>query len=123
MISHIALWVYKLWPKASICVKLIIAESAIAGFRVLKTWLEDSTSEFKKNPLKFVNVFKIVVIRDTSLNVKGKILKISYINKDEIAKANGMFLVYWEPTSKISTNLMLIIRITNKKSTVIAPTN
>lgn len=73
--------------------------------------------------MKFVNVFKIVVIRDTSLNVKGKILKISYINKDEIAKANGMFLVYWEPTSKISTNLMLIIRITNKKSTVIAPTN
>lgn len=52
MISHIALWVYKLWPKASICVKLIIAESAIAGFRVLKTWLEDSTSEFKKKSVE-----------------------------------------------------------------------
>jgi len=39
-----------------------------------------------------------------------------------MAIAKGKFLVYWLPVSRISVNLILIIIITNKNKTAIAPT-
>ena len=44
------------------------------------------------------------------------------MNKEPIAKAKGKFLVYWFPVSNISVSLILIIIITNKNNTAIAPT-
>ena len=38
-----------------------------------------------------------------------------------IPMAIGRFLVYWDPTSKISDSLILINMTTNKNKTVIAP--
>ena len=61
------------------------------------------------------------MVLDTLLKLKGIIVYISYINNKPIDKAKGKFLVYWDPVSKISVNFILIIIITNKNSTAIAP--
>ena len=53
--------------------------------------------------------------------MKGRIVYISYINKEPIANSKVKFLVYLEPVSRISVNLILSIIITNKNRTAIAP--
>src|SRR5216683_3007804 len=74
------------------------------------------------NKLKLVIVSKIKFKPDTLLKLNGKILNNSNMNNEATTKAKGKFLVYCFPVSIISVNDILIIIITNKNNTVIAPT-
>src|SRR6267154_1367371 len=76
--------------------------------------------------LKIINniaaYIKIKFKPDTLLKLNGKILNNSNMNNEATTKAKGKFLVYCFPVSIISVNDILIIIITNKNNTVIAPT-
>ena len=99
-----------------------MAVSAITGLKAVFTEDKTEISGFNKIPFKFVKKSNKADITDTLLKLKGIMVKISYKNKDPTLKARGIFLVYWEPVSKISVNFMLIIIITKRNKTVIAPT-
>src|SRR6266436_951375 len=77
---------------------------------------------FKINKLKLVIVSKIKFKPDRLLKLNGKMLNISNKNNEPTTKAKGKFFVYCFPVSIISVNEILIIIITNKNKTVIAPT-
>jgi hypothetical protein len=97
------------------------AISAIFGSNAFIIELIEGISEKKNDLLRVVNDPSKFDKPDILLNVKGTILNNSYMNKDPIIKANGMFLVYWLPVSNISVIFMLSIIITKRKRTVIAP--
>lgn len=70
------------------------AISAIFGSNAFIMELIEEISEKNNDLLRVVNDPSKFDKPDTLLNVKGTILNNSYMNKDPIIKANGMFLVY-----------------------------
>src|SRR5207302_6503315 len=70
----------------------------------------------------YVILSNIIDNAGTLLKLNSIIWKIIKINKEPIAIAKGKFLVYWLPVSNISVNLRLIIIITKRNRTAIAPT-
>ena len=89
--------------------KLVLLSKIILLFasKLCESWLKVNIL-FKFNTISLIilNIFELSKGKLGLFRYEGKILKNSYKNKPDTVKAKGIFLVYWNPVSKISVNLI-----------------